>query len=197
MVETEFHPCKRCLASAESAGSKLQAKMDLRLELKKEKMTMGTAKVTAKARSNESPSAIRQAFRTTRRLIIAFIALNAATLVAAFFLSRHAPTLVNSTVWTRAFLVLLASLLAMSYTNRASRGFARAYRNLRLLSACSVVAVVVLVALPGLLPGWMRLEQALCGLLLLGVVVSINSSKVRALYSGCSGAQPAVPSHQA
>ena len=157
---------------------------------------MGT-KVATETKSNASPTAIRQAFHTTRRLIIAFIALSAATLVAAFFLNHSDPTLVSSTVWTRATIVLLDSLVALSYANRASRGLAKAYRNLRLLSAGSVVGVVVLVALPGLLPGWMKLEQTVCGLLLLGVVVSINSSKVRALYSDCSVDRPAVPSSQA
>jgi len=159
-------------------------------------MIMST-KVAAETRSNASPSVIHQAFQTTRRLIIAFIALSAATLIAAFFLSHSDPTLVSSTVWTRATLVLLDSLVALSYAKRASRGLAKGYRNLRWLSAGSVVGVVVLVALPGLLPGWMKLEQAVCGLLLIGVVVSINSSKVRALYADCSSVRLAVPSGQA
>jgi hypothetical protein len=162
----------------------------------KEKMTMGT-KVATETKSNASPTAIRQAFHTTRRLIVAFIALSAATLVAAFFLSRSDPTLVSSTVWTRATIVLLDSLVALSYAKKASRGLAKAYRNLRLLSAGSVVGVVVLVVWPGLLPGWMKLEQAVCGLLLLGVVVLINSGKVRALFADCAVARPAVPSGQA
>lgn len=157
---------------------------------------MGT-KIATDTRSNASPAAIRQAFQTPRRLIMAFIALSAATLVTAFFLSRSDPSLVSSTVWTRATIVLIDSFVALSYAKRASLGLAKAYRNLRWLSAGSVVGVVVLVALPGLLPGWMKLEQAVCGLLLIGVVVSINSNKVRALYADCSSVRPAVPSGQA
>jgi len=157
---------------------------------------MGT-KVAAETRSNASPSVIRQAFQTTRRLIIAFIALSAATLIAAFFLSHSDPALVNSTVWSRAITVLIDSLVVLSYTKRASAGHAKAYRNLRWLSAGSVIGVLVPAALPGLLPGWMRLELVVCGLLLIGVVVSINSSKVRALYADSSSVRPAVPSGQA
>jgi hypothetical protein len=150
---------------------------------KKEKITMSSVKAAAETRSNAPSFAVREAFRTTRSFIIGFIVVSAATLVATFFLSHYVPTLVTSTVWSRASLVLLDAVLALSYAVRASRGFARAYRSLRLLSAGSLVTVVVLVALPDLLPGWMKLEQALCGLLLLGVVVCINARKVRALYA--------------
>ncbi|HTF51347.1 MAG TPA: hypothetical protein VK735_28220 [Pseudonocardia sp.] len=156
-----------------------------------------STKVATEIRSNASPSAVREAFQTARRLIIAFIALSAATLVAAFFISHSDPALVSSTVWTRATIVLLDSLVALSYAKRAARGLAKGYRNLRWLSAGSVVGVVVLVSLPGLLPGWMKLEQVVCGLLLIGVVVSINYTKVRALYADCSSVRPAVPSGQA
>ncbi|WP_051341805.1 hypothetical protein [Pseudonocardia spinosispora] len=154
---------------------------------------MKSANVTPETTSDASHSAIRRALRTTRNLIVAFIVLSAATCIATFFLNHYAPALVNSTVWTRSFLVLADSVLAMLYAVRASRGFTQAHRNLRLLAAGSLVAVVVLVVLPGLLPGWMKLEQALCGLLLLGVVVNVNGRKVRALFAGVA-ARPSTAS---
>jgi peptidoglycan/LPS O-acetylase OafA/YrhL len=155
---------------------------------------MKTAKVTPESTSDATPSVIRRALRTTRNLIAAFIVLSAVTFIATFFLNHYAPALVNSTVWTRSFLVLVDSVVAMLYAVRASRGLTRAHRNLRLLAAGSLVAVVVLVVLPGLLPGWMKLEQALCGLLLLGVVVNVNRRKVRALFASAPARRAATSS---
>ena len=47
-----------------------------------------------------------------------------------------------------------------------------------------LVAIVVIVALPGAFPMWLRVEQAVCGLLLLGVVLQVNSTNVRASFAG-------------
>jgi hypothetical protein len=43
-----------------------------------------------------------------------------------------------------------------------------------------LVAIVVIVALPGLFPVWLRIEQAVCGQLLLGVTVLVNGRRARA-----------------
>jgi hypothetical protein len=45
------------------------------------------------------------------------------------------------------------------------------------------VAIAVIVALPGLIPLWMKVEQSVCGLLLLGVVVTVNGRHVRSLFA--------------
>jgi hypothetical protein len=44
--------------------------------------------------------------------------------------------------------------------------------------------VVVILALPGTFPLWLKLEPGVCGLLLLGVVVSVNRSRIRSLFTG-------------
>jgi hypothetical protein len=46
-----------------------------------------------------------------------------------------------------------------------------------------VVAIAVLVALPGFLPVWMRIEQGVCGLALLGVVFIANGGHLRSLFA--------------
>jgi hypothetical protein len=46
-----------------------------------------------------------------------------------------------------------------------------------------VAAVAVIVPLPNLLPLWMRIEQGACGLLLLGVVVTVNGRHLRSLFA--------------
>ncbi len=45
-----------------------------------------------------------------------------------------------------------------------------------------VAAIVVIVAPPGTFPPWLKLEQAACGLLLIGVVVLVNGRRLRSSF---------------
>src|SRR5690348_13886215 len=113
------------------------------------------------------------AFRPVKGLVAAYSALSLGTLVAAFFM-RHNSAEVTSPVWVRATIVFATSLLMYSFAARAARGGPDAYKRLRIVSAVMLVAIVVIVALPGAFPVWLRIEQAGCGVLLLGVVVLAN-----------------------
>jgi hypothetical protein len=64
-----------------------------------------------------------------------------------------------------------------------ARGSRLGYLGLRLESAIMFVAIVVIIALPGLFPLWMKIEQGVCGLLLLGVVVVVNSKPLRSTFA--------------
>jgi hypothetical protein len=55
-----------------------------------------------------------------------------------------------------------------------ARGSSGGYLRLRLVSAIMLVAIAAIIALPGTFPLWMKIEQGVCGLLLLGVVVIVN-----------------------
>jgi hypothetical protein len=46
-----------------------------------------------------------------------------------------------------------------------------------------VVAIVVIVALPGTFPVWMKVEQSACGVLLIGVVALVNRPSVRRMFA--------------
>ncbi|MEV4760549.1 hypothetical protein AB0J86_36345 [Micromonospora sp. NPDC049559] len=87
---------------------------------------------------------------------------------------RHDPTMVTDAVWVRATIVAAGSLLTLLFAVRAARGDRRMLRRLRIVTAAMLVAVVVIIALPGSFPHWFKLEQGICGLLLLAVVVQIN-----------------------
>ncbi|WP_243754226.1 hypothetical protein [Labedaea rhizosphaerae] len=121
-------------------------------------------------------------FRTAKMLVVAYVVLSVLTLGAIVVLRNH-PDLVTDAVWVRATIVVLSSLLTLLFTRQAAKGSRRGYLRLRLVSAIMLVAIVVIVALPGAFPVWLRLEQAVCGLLLLGVVIDINSSGVRAAFA--------------
>jgi hypothetical protein len=122
------------------------------------------------------------ALRPVKRLVSAYLALSVGTLAAIILLRDHSG-IVNSAVWTRGIIVVLSSLLMLRFTRRAARGAARAYLRLRIVSAAMVVAIAVIVALPGTFPVWMKIEQSACGLLLVGVVALVNRPRVRALFA--------------
>ena len=119
-----------------------------------------------------------EVYRPVKALVVAYVALSVATLVVAYALRRH-HDLVTDGVWIRGGIVALSSLLTLRFAVGASRGSRRAHTFLRIASATMVVAIVVVVAVPGLIPGWMKVEQVACGLLLLAVVVIVNGRRAR------------------
>ncbi len=125
----------------------------------------------------------RTAFRSVKLLVGCYLGLSALTL-AAIILMRNDTAEVNDVVWVRATIVVGSALLMTSFAARAAGGSARAYLRLRIVSALMVVAIAVLISIPGFLPLWMRIEQGVCGLLLIGVVVVVNGRHLRSVFAG-------------
>ncbi|MEW1751523.1 hypothetical protein ACIQU1_24515 [Streptomyces angustmyceticus] len=124
----------------------------------------------------------RQALRSTKLLVGCYAGLSALTLCAIFVL-RHHPDLVTDAVWVRAVIVVATSLLMTSFAVRTARGHRRSYLRLRLASAVMPAAIAVIIALPGGFPTWLKLEQGVCGVLLLGVVMIVNGRRLRAAFA--------------
>ena len=123
-----------------------------------------------------------QVFRKVRFLVgCGYVALSVLTVVGIGVLSGRGDD-PGDAVWTRAVIVVLSSLLTLRFTVRAARGGRRDYLRLRIASAVMLVAIVVIVSLPGAFPVWLRIEQGVCGLLLLGVAVLANGGPTRALF---------------
>jgi hypothetical protein len=110
--------------------------------------------------------------RTPKLFTAAFLVLSLATLVVAFAL-RHHPAMVNPAVWVRGTIVAASALLAHIF---AVRGLVR---RLRILTIIWIVAIAVIVSLPGTFPLWLKLEQVACGLLLLGVLFTLPRRSAR------------------
>ena len=130
--------------------------------------------------------AVRASLRLVRQLVGAYLALSVATLAAVAALHGH-PNLVTPAVWVRGTIVVASALLTAAFARRAAGGSARAYLRLRLVTAIMLVAVVAIVALPGTFRVWMKVEQSVCGLLLLAVVVVANRPGVRAAFADRRG----------
>ncbi|MBD0689824.1 hypothetical protein [Streptomyces sp. CBMA123] len=124
----------------------------------------------------------RRAFRTVRRCVFAYLGLSALTMVAAFALRSHTD-LVTPAVWIRGTLVLAGAAVTMLLTVRAAGGSHGAFRRLRIVSGVMLVAIAAIIAVPGVFPVWMKIEQGVCGLALLGVAVVTNGRQLRTLFA--------------
>ncbi|WP_250575006.1 hypothetical protein [Nonomuraea sediminis] len=120
--------------------------------------------------------------RTVKLLVGAYVALSVLTL-AAIVLLRNNHTIVTDAAWVRATIVVLSSLLTLLFTRQAASGSQRGFLRLRIVSAAMLVAIAVIIWLPGLFPLWLRIEQGVCGLALLGVVILVNGRQLRAEFS--------------
>ncbi|MGW7487853.1 hypothetical protein [Streptomyces sp. NPDC054786] len=125
---------------------------------------------------------LRRALRSTKLLVGCYAVLSGLTLLAIILL-RHHPDLVTDAVWVRASIVVATSLLMVSFAARTGRGHSRSYLRLRLASGIMPAAIAVIIALPGAFPVWLKAEQALCGVLLLGVVLIVNSRRMRSAFA--------------
>lgn len=122
------------------------------------------------------------AFRTVKLLAGGYLAISALAVVAIVLL-RHHPAEVNPSVWTHGIVVAASALVAFGLAVRTARGSRRAFLRLRIASAVIVVAIAVIIALPGSFPLWMKAEQGVAGLLMLGIAVLVNRGHLRSLFA--------------
>ncbi|MFD7153326.1 hypothetical protein ACFV9C_01935 [Kribbella sp. NPDC059898] len=122
------------------------------------------------------------ALRSVQLLVTGYVAISLLTLIAIIVLRNHS-TVVNDAVWVRGTIVVGSSLLTFLFARSAAKGSHRGYLRLRIVSAVMLVAIAVIIALPGTFPLWMKGEQAVCGLLLLGVTLVVNSKHLRSVFT--------------
>src|SRR5262249_18488267 len=125
----------------------------------------------------------RSAFRNLLLLVGGYLTLSLVTLGAIFALRNHG-SIVNAAVWTRGSIVAGTALVMFLAAFRAFSRSRSAYIRVRIMSAVMVVAIAVIVALPGVFPVWLKLEQGVCGLILIGVVAVANGKHLRSVFAG-------------
>jgi hypothetical protein len=125
------------------------------------------------------------ALRSVKVLVGGYLTISVITLVAIVLL-RDNTAIVTPAVWIRGSIVAASALLTTSFAAQMARGSSRGYLRLRIVSAIMLTAIVVIIALPGTFPLWMKIEQGVCGLLLVGVVVVVNGKRLRSVFAGKS-----------
>jgi hypothetical protein len=122
------------------------------------------------------------AMRMVKLLVGTYLGLCVLTLAAIIFFRNNA-AIVTIPVWVRGIIITASALLTVLFTAQTARGSSSGYLRLRLVSAIMCVAIVTLIMLPGLFPLWMKIEQGVCGLLLLGIVVIVNGKQLRSIFA--------------
>jgi hypothetical protein len=125
--------------------------------------------------TTQQPDAVTargQQFRPIKLLVLCYVALAVVGFGVTLGL-RDDPQFVDTTVWVRNSTVLLTSVLMYGLAESAARGNRSAFKRLRIVSIVIPVAVIVLIAIPGAIPMWMKLQQALCGLVVAAVAVQL------------------------
>jgi hypothetical protein len=117
------------------------------------------------------------AYTFAQRLFAAVVTLSLLTLGIAAVVGG------SSAVWIRGVIVVVIGALLIVFARRAHRGSRGAYRRMRLMTTVAPIAIVVIVAIPhDGFPAWMKIEQALVGVLLAAAATIVSRGRVRAAY---------------
>ena len=115
-------------------------------------------------------------------LSAAFLLVSAA-MEAVLIVQSLGGAAVDTAIWIRCSLVLASSVVLLLLSVAVARGSRSAWRRLRIIAPIVVVAVIVIVSIPGFLPDWVRLEQAVCGALVLPAAIILNLPRTRSLFA--------------
>jgi hypothetical protein len=115
---------------------------------------------------------------TVVKLLAAFLVISVSTVVAVVPM-RHNPALVTTAVWVRTPLVAASAAVLLLFARRAAAGHRASFRRLRIISMVVLAAIIAVVAWPGAFPVWLRVEQSVCGVFMLSVVIRTNLRVVR------------------
>jgi hypothetical protein len=154
--------------------------MSRSLSLPKRKDQIMATRIITKEGLNHSQS--QRSIRNVKLLVGGYLGLSVLTLAAIVLLHTNT-ALVTPAVWIRGTGIVVSALLTCLFVAQMARGERRGYLRLRLVSAIMVGAIALIIVLPGTFPLWMKIEQGVCGLLLLGVVVLVNSKSLRRAFA--------------
>jgi hypothetical protein len=124
-----------------------------------------------------------KAVQRVRLLVGCYLGISVLTM-AAVVLLRNNTAIVTPAVWVRGTIVVASAGLSTFFAGQMARGSRGGYLRLRLVSAIMLAAIVAIIALPGTFPLWLKLEQGICGLFLLGVVLIVNGKQLRSTFAG-------------
>ena len=121
-------------------------------------------------------------FRPVTRLLGLYLTISLLSLGATALLANH-HTKADTQTWVHAVIVAASAALTFIIGLRAARGHRGAYRRVRIISTVMLIAIVIIDALPGDFPLWMKLEQGACAILLLAVMLITGTRALRTRYA--------------
>lgn len=126
---------------------------------------------------NTSPARVSHSLSGVTALVVVYVSLTAATIVALLILDVLAPAEANPEAWGHAVIVGVFAFVIPLRLRAARHGGGRA------LAAIGVIAVVLTLvnlvegALPGVFPFWMRIEMFAVAALMVAIVALIVRSR--------------------
>ena len=129
----------------------------------------------------ELAAARHAALRPVIALLAGFLGVSAA-MVAALIVLTATGTSIDIAVWIRCVIVLGSSILPLVFAGGAARGSRSMLLRLRIFTPVILAAIIVIVSIPGFLPAWVRIEQAMCGALLLPAIILMFLPRTSALF---------------
>jgi hypothetical protein len=128
-----------------------------------------------------SPSA-PTLLRRVRLLCGGYLAINLMAM-AAVVAHRADHLAVDPSVWIHGIIIASTAIGSFSASVLAARGARGAFIRLRIMSVTVVAAIVVIVALPGSFPLWMKLAEGAGAVLMAAVAATVNGSTLRARFA--------------
>ncbi|MGN8027150.1 hypothetical protein [Microbacterium sp. 22242] len=126
------------------------------------------------------PEAVRSALESVSRLWWLCAGVSVLALVAAAILAVVDPAEVNWVVWLRGSVVAAASLIFVLVTRAAARGSRAAYTRMRWISIIAPIGIGLIIVSPDSgYPVWMKLEQAVVGVIIVVIAVLLNRRFMR------------------
>lgn len=130
------------------------------------------------------PLNVRSALKTVTRLWLLCAAVSLVALGIAAILSAVDPYDVNWVVWLRGSVVAAASVVFVFVTRAAARGSRIAYTRMRWISLLAPIGIAVIIMAPDTgYPVWMKVEQAVVGIIIVIVAVYLNRRVVRLAFA--------------
>lgn len=99
--------------------------------------------------------------------------------VIALYIMRSDAQFATKEAWVHGIIIAITAIVMGILTRLAAKGNAKSYLRLRITTIILFIAIIVTTAIPNDFPLWMKGEQVVSGLLLLGVIILLNHSKTR------------------
>ncbi|MFF0266949.1 hypothetical protein [Kribbella sp. NPDC004536] len=138
--------------------------------------------MTTQSNTTMADPEVREKLRIARTLLGGYAVVSVLTLLAiVVFSGNH--DIVTSAVWIRGSVLAVASLVTFALGVSMANGSRSSYRRVQIITLAQVVAVLVIESLPGTFPAWFKMENGVCGTLLLIVFLVTLARPVRAAFS--------------
>jgi hypothetical protein len=124
----------------------------------------------------------REKLHIARVLLGGYAGVSVLTLMAIVVFSGD-PDIVTDAVWIRGSILAVASLITFAVGVSMARGSRSNYRRVRVIALAQVVAIVVIESVPGVFPVWFKIENGVCGALLVIVVLLTFARTVRSAFA--------------